>query len=141
MLLAHLAESREIELDVYGIAGWGNDTNDCGIGDEGLWLEIEGKSGAGENAAALFGATVDRIGRGIEWFNYAIFVENLEIKILPKGVRTIEVAVRSGIGEVHVRELHDDAHGFALIAVVDFGLLGAIDALLAAALRDKSEGR
>jgi hypothetical protein len=108
-----------------------------GIGSKGFCEKLELDRGTCEHAATIFGTEVIGLAGGSKGSEFAVFAENLNVKIFPKveGTRG-ETRRRAGagarrtrnVGGIGIREkdLNDDFHGFRLAAVIERGLLRAV---------------
>ena len=132
-----LAEASEVEVDRDGVPFGGSDLDDGGIGSKGIGEKLELDGGARERATAVFGTEVIGLPGRSKGSEFAIFAENLDVKIYPKVRRTLDEAGgragtracwarnQSSIGFCEVN-LDNDFDGFRLAAVIERGLLRAV---------------
>ncbi len=142
----------EIEIDGEGITLGRIYVNDGGAGGKVFSGEIELESGAGEGAAAFVAEEIGLAGRR-ERFELLVFAENLNVEILPEIVGTRDEAFgRTGAGTCGTNDkraigigeldLNNDSYEFALVAMIECCLLGAVaGGVLAGLLDEKRERR
>jgi len=141
----------EIEIHGEGIALRGSDVNGGGSGGKVFGGEIELESCAGESASAIFRADeIGLAGRG-EGTELLVFAGDLNVEIPPEVIGTRnEAGGRTGArtgGANDIRairtgelDLHHDSYEFALVAMIESGLLGTVtQGVLARLLDEKSE--
>ncbi len=137
----------EIEIDGEGITLGRIYVNDGGAGGKVFSGEIELESGAGEGAAAFVAEEIGLAGRR-ERFELLVFAENLNVEILPEIVGTRDEAFgRTGAGTCGTNDkraigigeldLNNDSYEFALVAMIECCLLGAVAGGVLAGLLDK----
>ena len=141
----------EIEIDGEGIALGRINVNGGGAGGKVFGGKIELKSGASKSATAVIGTEVVGLARRREWFEVLVLAGNLNIEILPEIVGTRDEAFgRTGAGTCGANDkraigigeldLNDDSYEFALVAMIEGGLLGAVaGGVLAGLLHEKGE--
>jgi hypothetical protein len=150
---ARLTKGGKIEVDCDGVALGRRDLDGDIVRTKCFCGKLKLESGADQRAAAFLGATKVGNPRRTGWRELLVFVENLNLKVLPKIIGAQSVTDgNAGPGAGRARNhraiswsklnFHKDSDNLRLAAMIELGLLGAVvHRALAGQLGEESKRR